>query len=84
MSISLERALRHMAWANQRVYEALETLPEDSFKSFVVNEEWTAYEISFHIRFIAPIPLKETDSWLKCRSFSARISPINYPGCNLS
>ena len=49
MSISLERALRHMAWANQRVYEALETLPEESFKSFVVNEEWTAYEISFHI-----------------------------------
>ncbi len=49
MSISLERALRHMAWANQRVYEALETLPEESFKSFVVNEEWAAYEISFHI-----------------------------------
>lgn len=49
MTISLERALRHMAWANQKVYEAVETLPEESLKSYVVNEEWTAYEILFHI-----------------------------------
>ena len=45
MTIGLERALRHMAWANQKVYEAVESLPEESLKSFVVNEEWTAYEI---------------------------------------
>lgn len=49
MTIGLDRALRHMAWANQRVYEAVETLPEDSLASFVVNKEWTAYEILFHI-----------------------------------
>jgi len=49
MKISIERALRHMAWSNQKVYEAVEKLPEDSLKSFVVNEEWTAYEILFHI-----------------------------------
>lgn len=49
MTISLERALRHMAWANQKVYDAVELLPEESLKSFVVNEEWTAYEILFHI-----------------------------------
>ena len=49
MTISLERALRHMAWANQKVYSAVETLPEESLKSYMVNEEWTAYEILFHI-----------------------------------
>ena len=49
MKISIERALRHMAWSNRKVYEAVEKLPEDSLKSFVVNEEWTAYEILFHI-----------------------------------
>lgn len=49
MTISIERSLRHMAWSNQKVYEAVEKLPEDSLKSFVVNEEWTAYEILFHI-----------------------------------
>lgn len=49
MTISIERAIRHMAWANQKVYEALENLPEESLKSYVVNKEWTAYEISFHI-----------------------------------
>jgi len=36
-----------MAWANQKVYDAVELLPEESLKSFVVNEEWTAYEILF-------------------------------------
>ena len=49
MTISLERALRHMAWADQQVYKAVETLPEESLKSFVVNEQWTSYEILFHI-----------------------------------
>jgi uncharacterized damage-inducible protein DinB len=49
MTISLDRALRHMAWANQKVYEAVETLPEGSLQSYVVNKEWTAYEILFHI-----------------------------------
>jgi uncharacterized damage-inducible protein DinB len=49
MTISLERALRHMAWANQKVYQAVETLPDESLQSYVVNKEWTAYEIVFHI-----------------------------------
>ena len=49
MTISLERALRHMAWANQKVYQAVETLPDDCLQSYVVNKEWTAYEILFHI-----------------------------------
>lgn len=49
MTISLERGLRHMAWANQKVYESLETLPNEAFTCYIVNPEWTAYEISFHI-----------------------------------
>jgi uncharacterized damage-inducible protein DinB len=49
MTISLERALRHMAWANQKVYEAVETLPDESLQGYVVNKEWTTYEIVFHI-----------------------------------
>jgi uncharacterized damage-inducible protein DinB len=38
-----------MAWANQKVYQAVETLPDESLQSYVVNKEWTAYEIIFHI-----------------------------------
>jgi uncharacterized damage-inducible protein DinB len=38
-----------MAWANQKVYQAVETLPDESLQSYVVNKEWTAYEIVFHI-----------------------------------
>lgn len=49
MTISLERALRHMAWANQAVYESIEGLPKESLQSFILNNEWTAYEILFHI-----------------------------------
>jgi len=49
MPISLERGLRHMAWANQKVYAAVEALPEECLKSYIVNPEWHAYEILFHI-----------------------------------
>ena len=48
MTISLERGLRHMAWANQKVYSAVEALPEEALQSFIVNPEWTAYEMLFH------------------------------------
>ncbi len=49
MTISLERLLRHMAWANQRTIEHLQTLPEDSLKSFATNPEWKVAEILRHI-----------------------------------
>jgi len=38
-----------MAWANQKTIEHLETLPEDSLKSFATNPEWFAGEIVYHI-----------------------------------
>jgi len=49
MTISLERGLRHMAWANQKVYEAVATLPDEALESFIVNPKWTAGEICSHI-----------------------------------
>ena len=49
MTISLERLLRHMAWANQKTIEHLQTLPEDSLKSYATNPEWKVAEILRHI-----------------------------------
>ena len=41
----MHRALRHMAWANQQVYAAITTLPDEALGSYIVNSEWTAAEI---------------------------------------
>ena len=49
MTIGLERALRHMAWANQKVYEAISKLPDEALNSYIVNPEWTANKILRHI-----------------------------------
>ena len=49
MTISLERSLRHMAWANQKVYQAVSTLPDEALGSYIVNPEWTAGQICSHI-----------------------------------
>jgi len=45
----MHRALRHMAWANQQVYAAITTLPDEALGSYIVNPEWTAAEIVRHI-----------------------------------
>ena len=49
MTIALDRLLKHMAWANQKTIEHLQTLPEDSLKAFATNPEWFAGEIVYHI-----------------------------------
>jgi len=49
MTISLDRLLEHMAWANQKTIEHLQTLPEDALKAFATNPEWFAGEIVYHI-----------------------------------
>lgn len=49
MSINARRLLKHMAWANQQVFRAVQTLPPESLESFIVNEEWTAKQILKHI-----------------------------------
>ena len=49
MKISLDRLLGHMAWANQKTIEHLQTLPEESLKAFATNPEWFVGEIVHHI-----------------------------------
>ena len=47
--ISVERLLKHMAWANQKVYSAAEALPDEAFGAYIVNPEWTVARILEHI-----------------------------------
>lgn len=47
--ISLELALKHMAWANQGIYAELLQLPNDALLAYVTNSEWTVGEIASHI-----------------------------------
>lgn len=49
MTIELNRLLAHMAWANKKTIEHLQTLPEDSLKAFATNPEWFVAEIAHHI-----------------------------------
>jgi uncharacterized damage-inducible protein DinB len=49
MTIALDRLLAHMAWANQKTIEHLQSLPEESLKAFATNPEWHAAEIIYHI-----------------------------------
>ena len=49
MTIELNRLLAHMAWANQKTFEHLQTLPEDSLRAFATNPEWFVAEIIHHI-----------------------------------
>lgn len=43
------RSLRHMAWANQKVFAAVAELPFAALGSYVVNPEWVAGRILHHI-----------------------------------
>jgi uncharacterized damage-inducible protein DinB len=38
-----------MSWANQRVYTAFQSLPEEALDAFIVNPEWTARKLLQHI-----------------------------------
>jgi len=49
MTVALDRLLLHMAWANQKTLDHLQTLPEDSLKAFATNPEWHVAEIIHHI-----------------------------------
>ena len=49
MTISLDRLLLHMAWANQKTLSHLQTLPEDALKAFATNSGWFVAEIAHHI-----------------------------------
>ena len=49
MTIALDRLVVHMAWANQKTIEHLETLPEEALKAFATNPDWFVAEIAHHI-----------------------------------
>jgi uncharacterized damage-inducible protein DinB len=49
MTISMQRLLAHMAWANQKTITHLQSLPEESLKAFATNPEWFVAEIVHHI-----------------------------------
>lgn len=49
MTATTKRLLRHMAWANQRVYDAVKDLPDLALGAYIVNPEWTAGRILQHI-----------------------------------
>lgn len=49
MTIALNRLLAHMAWANQKTIEHLQTLPAESLKAFATNPDWFVAEIIHHI-----------------------------------
>ncbi len=45
----MDRILAHMAWANQKTFTHLQSLPEESLKAFATNPEWSVAEIVHHI-----------------------------------
>lgn len=49
MTISIDRPLRHMSWANQKVYAACGGLPDEALDAYIVNPEWSARQILQHI-----------------------------------
>ncbi|MFZ2228288.1 MAG: DinB family protein [Candidatus Nanopelagicaceae bacterium] len=49
MAISTARLIQHMSWANQKVFQSVQSLPDESLESFIVNPEWTAKQILKHI-----------------------------------
>lgn len=46
---TMERMVRHMAWANQRVYAAVAELPAAALDAYLVNPDWSARVILQHI-----------------------------------
>jgi uncharacterized damage-inducible protein DinB len=49
MTISMDQILKHMAWANQRVYAQIATLPDEALTAYAINPEWHVGEILRHI-----------------------------------
>ena len=47
--ITLERILKHMAWANQEIYEKVCKLEDQALQAFITDSNWKVGEILFHI-----------------------------------
>jgi uncharacterized damage-inducible protein DinB len=55
MTISLQRALEHMAWANQEIYKLIAELPDEALDAYATDPEFTIREILRHIATSAGI-----------------------------
>jgi uncharacterized damage-inducible protein DinB len=49
MTLNLERALKHMSWANQEVYKQIIALPDEALDAYATDPEWNVGEILRHI-----------------------------------
>ena len=49
MTISLERALLHMSWANQEIYKLIADLPDEALDAFATDPEFPVREILRHV-----------------------------------
>lgn len=49
MTITMNRLLAHMSWANQKTIAHLQTLPRESLSAFATNPQWQVAEILHHI-----------------------------------
>jgi uncharacterized damage-inducible protein DinB len=49
MTISLQLALEHMAWANQEIYKLIAELPDEALDAYATDPEFTVREILRHI-----------------------------------
>ena len=49
MTISLQRALEHMAWANQEIYKLIAELPDEALDAYATDPEFPVREILRHI-----------------------------------
>jgi uncharacterized damage-inducible protein DinB len=47
--ISLDMSLRHMAWADAKLFGALQELPESSLKCTYAAPEWSVAHIAMHL-----------------------------------
>ena len=47
--VTLSRLFRHMAWANNRLFTQLSTLPEEALSYSAWNPEWSVGKIANHI-----------------------------------
>jgi len=47
--ITLERILKHMAWANQEIFGKVSKLEDQALQAFITDSNWKVGEILFHI-----------------------------------
>ncbi len=49
MTLTMERLLEHMLWANQEVFKLISQMPDSALHAFATDSEWNVAEILAHI-----------------------------------